>query len=90
MTAATAMAKLLHGFHPAYVIIDEGPQLAEHATVTVLSRFYEMTCKVTLVGDPNQNGVFSASDNEFTRTIQRSLMIRLMNTGMPFTLFTLR
>ena len=73
VTAATAMARILRGFPPAHIVVDEGSQLAEHATVAVISRFYEMACKVSIVGDPKQNQVFNASDDEFSRTIKHAI-----------------
>ena len=67
-----------------------GERLAEHAAVAVISRFYEMACKVSIVGDPKQNEVFNAPDDEFSRTIKRSLMIMLMDTGVPYTMLSVQ
>lgn len=52
--------------------------------MAVISRFYEMACKVSIVGDPKQNEVFNDSGDEFSRTIKRSPMVRLMDTGVPY------
>ena len=56
--------------------------------MAVISRFYEMACKVFIVRDSKQNEVFNASDDEFSRTIKRSLMVRLMDTGVSYTMLS--
>ena len=54
VTAATAMARILRGFRPAHIVVDEGSQLAEHATVAVISRSYEMAAKSPSSGIPSK------------------------------------
>ena len=87
MTAATALSPHLRAFRPHWVIVDEASQLTESATVAVISRFASSLCKVVLLGDPKQRFPFGFEGiTEFIRTTTTSLMVRMINTGVPFTM----
>ena len=64
VTAATALAKILRGFQPETLIMDETSQLTEHAAVAVISRFSDRLDKVCLLGDAKQTSLFENSEAE--------------------------
>ena len=66
------------------VIVDEASKLTEHQTVAVLSRFYDRLRKMVLVGDDQQGKPFQVETNsEMGKTVEVSLMTRLVKTGVP-------
>ena len=87
MTAATALSPHLRAFQPHWVIVDEASELTESATVAVISRFAPSLCKVVLLGDPKQRFPFGLDElTEFYRTTTTSLMVRMIKTGVPYTM----
>ena len=83
VTAATAVTKYLRFYKPTYVIVNEASKLTEHQTVAVLSRFYDCLRKVVLVGDDLQGKPFQVETNsEMGKTVEVSLMTRLVKTGV--------
>jgi superfamily I DNA and/or RNA helicase len=85
VTAVTSIIKLLKDFRPFTIVIDEASQMAETAIVSVVATFFQSVQKLVLAGDLMQNSSFVESDNrnEFASTTERSLMERMMITGVP-------
>ena len=85
VTAATSTTKLLKDFRPSTTVLDEASQMTEVATVSVIATFFQNVQKLVLAEDLMQNSPFVRSDNrnEFAKTTSRSLMERMMITGVP-------
>ena len=88
VTAATFTCRVLKGFKPATLIIDEATQITEVASVSVVASFIPSIQKVILAGDLMQNCLFIGSirRNEFSSTTERSLIKRMLFTGVPSSL----
>lgn len=85
VTAATSTCKLLTDFTPSTIIVDEASQMTEINTITVVAKFFPGVEKLILVGDLKQNSLYvgSSNRNEFAKSTERSLMERMMLTGVP-------
>jgi superfamily I DNA and/or RNA helicase len=87
VTAGTCTTRLLKGFSPSTIIIDEASQMTEVASVSVIATFFHSLKKVILAEDLQQNHPFvgSSRQNEFFKTTAISLMQRMLVTGASST-----
>ncbi|CAG7976130.1 unnamed protein product [Penicillium salamii] len=84
-TASTSSRKVLRGFQPHYLIIEEASQLVESQSLNPIMRNYSSLKKIILSGDAAQlpPTVLSSGSNECFNLEQVSFFERMIKTGHP-------